>query len=126
MFLNNDEHTQHMMLSLTRKRSVVRIHYRPLYKLLQITGKSKRPGEKTGPFYTNFYTSALRKRLLHSGNGTALHVGQHMRVSVERYRYSRVAQHFRDDLWVNVLKQQYGRGGVPELVERHWRKTGAL
>ncbi len=36
--------------------------------------------------YTSFYTSALRKRLLHSGDGAVLDVGQDVAVGGERYR----------------------------------------
>ena len=46
----------------------------------------------------------LGKRLFHSGNRIVLHVRQDMAIGVERYRYGRVPQHFRDDLWVHVLE----------------------
>jgi hypothetical protein len=55
-----------------------------------------------------------------------LHVGQDVAVCVERYCYGRVPQHLGDDLWVHVLEQQYGRGGMAQLVERHRRETGTL
>ena len=75
-------------------------------------GIKKRAGTKTAPYYTNYYTNALRKRLLHGLDRTVLHVGQDMAVGVERYRYGRVPQHLGDDLGVHVLEQQYGRGSM--------------
>ena len=80
----------------------------------------------TDPNYTSFYTNALGKGLLHSHDDAVLRVGQDVAVGVERYRYVRMPQHLGDDLGVDVLEQQYGRGGVPELVERHRWEPGAL
>ncbi len=37
-------------------------------------------------------------------------------LGVEGYSYGRMPQHLRDDLRVHILKQQYGSGGVPQLV----------
>jgi len=54
-----------------------------------------------------------------------LYVGQDVAVGIQRYRNGRVTQHLGDDFGVDVLEQQYGRSGVPELVKRH-RKTGTL
>ena len=68
--------------------------------------------QKTGPYYTYYYTNALRKRLLHGGNRAVLHVGQDVAVGVQRYRYGRVPQHLGDDLGVHVLEQQYGCGSM--------------
>jgi hypothetical protein len=44
------------------------------------------------PYYTNFYTKVLRKRLFHSRNCAALHVGQHVGVGVDRDGDGRVPQ----------------------------------
>jgi hypothetical protein len=78
------------------------------------------------PYYTNFYTNALRKRLFHSRNRAALHVRKHVGVGVERDGDGPVPQHLGDDLGVDVFEQQYGCGGVTQLVKRHRRKPGTL
>jgi hypothetical protein len=49
-------------------------------------GVKKRAGTKTGPYYTNYYTNVLRKRLLHGCDRAVLHVGQDVAVGVECYR----------------------------------------
>ena len=54
-------------------------------------GKTKAPDAKSGGYYTNSYTNALGKRLLHRRDGTILHVGQDVRVRVQSDSYARVA-----------------------------------
>jgi hypothetical protein len=114
--LNNSEHPQQTLLSLIRKRSLVRVQAGPLGKNPPFcrwnVEHKKRTGTKTGPCYTNCYTNALRKRLLHGLDRAVLHVGQDVAIGVERYRYGRVPQHLGDDLGVHVLEQQYGRGSM--------------
>ena len=39
------------------------------------TREEKSPGVKTGGYYTNYYTNALRKRLFHRRDSAILHVG---------------------------------------------------
>ena len=76
----------------------------------------KKAGIKAGPYYTNYYTNALGKGLFHGRDRAVLHVGQDVAVGVERYRDGGMPQHLGDDLGVYVLEQQYGRGGIPQLV----------
>jgi len=42
------------------------------------------------PYYTNYYTNALRKRLFHSCYRTMLHVRENVAVGVERNSYGSV------------------------------------
>ena len=37
----------------------------------------------SGPFYTNYYTNALGKSILHRFGGALLHRGEHVRVGVQ-------------------------------------------
>jgi hypothetical protein len=65
--------------------------------------RGKRLGVVAEPLSTNYYTNALGKRVFHSFGSALLHVGKHVRVSVERDGYGCVPQHLRDDLRVHVL-----------------------
>ena len=47
-----------------------------------ILGNRKGPSAIRGGYYTNYYTSALRKRFFHSCHGAILHVRQNMRVAM--------------------------------------------
>jgi outer membrane lipopolysaccharide assembly protein LptE/RlpB len=40
------------------------------------------PSNAMGLFYTNYYTNALGKGILHRFGGAVLHCGEHMRVGV--------------------------------------------
>jgi hypothetical protein len=58
-----------------------------------------------GLFYTNHYTNALGKGILHRGGGLVPHVGQHVGVGVQGDGDARVAQHFGNYLRVHVPGQ---------------------
>ena len=49
-----------------------------------------------------------------------MHVGQDMRVGVERDGYGCMPQHFRDDLGVDVLREQQCRARV---CRRSWKRV---
>src|SRR5215208_4962558 len=71
--------------SLTRKRSVVRIHYRPHQKVLNLQAKRrarKRPRSAAGALVQQ-RGFALRERGLHSLHGLFPHAREEVRVSVE-------------------------------------------
>ena len=61
----------------------------------------------------------LGQGALHSAGGLALHVGQHMAVSVQCDGDGGVAQQFLHDLRMETLRQQKGGAGVPEVVKAH-------
>lgn len=69
--------------------------------------------------YSNrlYYTNALRKHLFHSGYRAMLHVWKNVTIGVERDSYSRVPEQLGYDLRIYVFQEQYGRGGMPEVVE---------
>jgi len=54
-------------------------------KVQKTQGKAKGQISNPGPFYTNYYTNALRQGVLHRFGSLTLHVGQHVRVSIEGY-----------------------------------------
>ncbi len=118
VFLNSGEQLRCYESTFARRRSGVRIPSAPLRKDLQKAGNVKGSGATTGAHYTSFCTSALRQRLLHSSDRAVLMLGQDVAVSVECYRYGRVPQHLGNDLGVDVLEQQDGGCGVPELMKR--------
>jgi hypothetical protein len=49
--------------------------YRKSCKGIKTQSKAKGQDSNPGPFYTNYYTNALRQRLLHCLGGLALHCG---------------------------------------------------
>jgi hypothetical protein len=55
--------------------------------------RGKRLGILAEPLYTNYYTSALGKRVFHRFGGALLHVGEHMGVGVEGDGYRGVPEH---------------------------------
>ena len=50
-----------------------------------------------------------------------LHVEQDVAVDVERNRYGRMPQHLGDHLGIDVLEQQYGRGGMRKAQDHALR-----
>ena len=64
---------------MTRKRSVVRIHYRPPTKDLQIVEKRRASALLPRLFDTN---RGLRQRILHSAGGVCAHARYDVRVTV--------------------------------------------
>ena len=79
-----------------------------------------------GLFYTNRYTNALGKGVLHRGGRLVPHVRKHVGVGVEGYGYRRMAQHLRDYFRVHIPGQQERGARVPEVVEADGWKPGAL
>ena len=69
----------------------------------------KRPVERDALFYTNYYTNALGKGILHRFSGTVLHVGEHVGVGVQGDGDAGMPQHL----------------GV-RLVLRRWRIDGTF
>jgi hypothetical protein len=55
-----------------------------------------------------------------STGGADLHVGEHMRVGIERDSDVGVTQHLRDDLGVDVLREQQCRARV---CRRSWKRV---
>ncbi|CAA9235690.1 MAG: hypothetical protein AVDCRST_MAG93-1084 [uncultured Chloroflexia bacterium] len=49
------------------------------------------PARTPGLFYTNCYTNTLGAGLFYRGGSLVSHVGKHIRISVQRYRYGGVS-----------------------------------
>jgi hypothetical protein len=67
--------------------------------------------------FTEPYCNASAEGLFESTGRADLHVGEHMRVGIERDSDVGVTQHLRDDLGVDVLREQQCRARVPEVME---------
>jgi hypothetical protein len=67
-----------------------------------ICPKQGGPTLSPGLVYTNYYTNALRQCVLHSFGGFALHVGQHVGVSIEGYGDTGMTKHLGDYLGVDI------------------------
>ena len=84
-------------------------------------GRSQRkcPGVRAGALNCN----ASVEGFIESTGRADLHVGEHMRVGMERDSDVGVTQHLRDDLEVDVLREQQCRARVPEVMEagRLWQ-----
>jgi hypothetical protein len=63
------------------------------------------------------YTNALREGLFHRFRGLAAHVGQDVRISVERYGDGSVAEHLGDYLGVDVPAEKQRSARVRKIVE---------
>jgi hypothetical protein len=80
------------------------------------------PSRSTDLFYTNYYTNALGKGILHRFGGAIQHIGEHMRVGVQCDGDAGVAQHLGDDLGVRVLGEKQRSARVPQIVKAYLRQ----
>jgi hypothetical protein len=71
------------------------------------------PSNAMGLFYTNYYTNVLGKGILHRFGGAVLHVGEHVRVSIQGDGDAGMPQHLGDDLRVHVLGEKQRGARVP-------------
>ncbi len=69
---------------------------------------------------------ALGKCIFHCGGSALLHGGEHVRVSVERDGYGRVAEHLRGDFRIYVLREQQRGASMAEVVKADRRQPRVL
>jgi hypothetical protein len=63
------------------------------------------------------YCNASAEGFFKGAGGAVLHVGEHVRVGVERNGYRSVTEKFLDELGVSPLSQQQCRAGVAKVVK---------
>jgi hypothetical protein len=88
----------------------------PATKIAKGRLQRKCPGVRAGALYCN----ASVEGFIESTGRADLHVGEHMRVGMERDSDVGVTQHLRDDLGVDVLREQQCRARVRR---RSWKRV---
>jgi len=70
--------------------------------------------------------NALPEQLVHGLRGRVLHIGQDMRIYVERHGHRRMTEHLAHHFRIDALMQQQGRGRMAQVMEPNQRQPGAL
>ena len=110
-FLNRDEHPLHMLLSLIRERSLVRVQAGPLiiHYILQVKHSDK---EEAPERIRGFGAATVQQRSLsgergfHRPHGLISHTRQKVRVGVQGHRYRGVPEKLLDELGMGALREQ--------------------